>query len=616
MPNEDGRIAAPERAREPARAWPEILAAGAIAAAFCALVIWGIEWGLPSSTRSRLEGAAEQRVRQLPPELVQESWRVWGSRGRRAELAELFPRHIFNPIRSYHPDEYQVFKSLSNMRPGRLDFDPKNYIYPSLHTYLVGAALGVCGVLGVVRLERDIARYFAHPEELARMYLVGRGLTLLAAAGALLLLWRVGREMGRWTGLLAMGLLAAMPAFGIHSHHLTRDTLTALAAVGFFACCRRLAATEHPRWYDLAGAAAGLLAACQYFAAALWLLVPLAAWFRQRRENGPWRAVATGLAASLVLMVAVFALACPYHLLRADRFLADFGSETTHVSGGGLLARVASFAWFFHLPGMAPAMLTWPVVAAVALGIAWAVVRHDADDWLLLAWLAVWAAVVGLDGRAYSRYYVGLLPALALLGARGLAASWEVVRAAIPGIWLRRAAGGAALLAIIGPAAAVSWAWAELYGVENVRTVAGEWIHRTLPPGARIGVTQWPWQYEMPPLDPDRYRLVPLKASERGSPYDLPRLWRERPEYFVTSSIQCGPVPPPAGQVGEAATFWRFLFLSGELYHVIGRFEARHRFLGAELWRLPEDMRYVNPVIYVLERRTSEARADGKEAGA
>ena len=105
--------------------WHGRAAGGAVVAAFCALVLWGLGWGIPSQRRARLEGASAARVRNLAPEAVQESWRIWGSRGRRDDaVADLFPRDLFNPVRSYHPDEYQVFKSLSNMRPRKLDFDP------------------------------------------------------------------------------------------------------------------------------------------------------------------------------------------------------------------------------------------------------------------------------------------------------------------------------------------------------------------------------------------------------------------------------------------------------------------------------------------------------------
>ncbi|HPD15309.1 MAG TPA: hypothetical protein PLE19_10180 [Planctomycetota bacterium] len=584
----------------------EWVAAGLVLAAFCGLVLWGLAWGIPSTERARLDGSV-QRARELSPELLQKSWQIWGSRGRRSPVAEMYPRHLFNPLRSYHPDEYQVFKTLSNMRPGRLDFDPKNYIYPALHTYLVGAAEGICHLLGAVRIERNVGFYFDHPDELGRMYLVGRALTLLAAAGALAVSWRLGASMAPGVGLIAMGLLAAMPAFAVHSHHLTRDTLTALAALAFFGCCRRVARTGAARWFDFAGVAAGLCVGCQYFAAPLWVMVPLAGVLWYRREGDSKRALAGGVAASLVVMAAVFALTNPYHLLRADQFLADFSSETVHVAHGGPVDRALSLSWAMHLPEMLPSLVTWPVVVVIAVGVVWALVRRQADDWLLLAWVLVWAGVVGFDGRAYSRYYVGLLPALALIGARGLVATWGFLQRLVPIAWARMACAAAVLAVVFGWAGAMTFAWCELYATENVRTVAGEWIARHLPRGARIGVTEWPWQYEMPPLDPAKYRLVAMEDSPRQLPHDLQRLWHEKPDYFVTSNLQFGRMPGKGKPRNEAERFWQFL-LGGDAYRAAKEFSVPHRFLGADLMSLPEDLRYVNPIICVLERRVREAR--------
>jgi hypothetical protein len=45
------------------------------------------------------------------------------------------------------------------------------------------------------------------------------------------------------------------------------------------------------------------------------------------------------------------------------------------------------------------------------------------------------------------------------------------------------------LVAVLGPAAATSWAWARLYSRENVRTIAGAWIASNLPTGATLGMT-------------------------------------------------------------------------------------------------------------------------------
>jgi len=578
--------------------------------AFCGLVVWGLAWGVPGGKRSELEGTTEA-AKNLDAELLRRSWQTWGSRGRRSPIAESFPRHLFNPLRSYHPDEYQVFKSLATMSPGRLDFDPKNYIYPSLHAYLVGAALGVCHLAGLVHLERNLAYYFDHPDQMGRMYLVGRALSLLAAVGALALTWLAGRRLGRGAGVLAVVVLAAMPALCVHSHNLTRDTFTALATTLFFLSCLKLAREGTPLAYDLAGAAAGLCVAFQYFAAVLWVMIPLAGLLHrlsgttteEARAGGGWRTVAVGSGVALIVMAAVFALACPYHLLHADQFIADFRSETPHVTRG-LVSKALSLGWAVHLPRMLPALVGWPLTVAVGVGVAWALVRRSAGSWLLLAWLVLWAGVVGLDGRAYSRYYVGLLPCLALLSANGLVGLGGVARRL--GHWPHLAISAIALLALLAPTWVISWAWARLYSLENVRTIAGEWIRERVPAGARVGMTRWPWQFEMPPIDPRRYRLVILARTPEENPWDVVRLQRLRPDYFVTSSIEFGRIPA-SGAGDERGRFWHYLLASGQMYRVVAKFKVPHPLFGADLAAFPEDMRYVNPTILVLELRDRRA---------
>ena len=603
-----------------ARRWPQVATAALVAATFAALVLWGLAWGIPSRRRARLEGQPGA-LKDLPPELVSESWRHFGSRGRRTEQAAPFPRHLFNPVRSYHPDEYQVFKSLGHMDPTRLNFNPGNYIYPSLHTYLVGATLGVCWAGGLVKIERDIQYYFEHPGQMGRLYVVGRVLTLLAALATLAMVARTGGRgvagsqgrwsVGPWVGVVAAAVLAAMPALCVHSHHLTRDTCAALAAVLLFAACRRAADTGEAKWLDVAGGAAGLCAAFQYFAVVAWAMVPVAAWLHWRRTRSAWRGVAGRVAVSLLVMAAVFCLASPYHVLNLGQFVADFRSETSHVGAGGLLGRLSPLRIVPHLFRMMPAMLTWPLTVAVCLAIAVALARRERDDVLLLAWLVLWAGVVGFDGRSYSRYYVPLLPCLALLCARafgwGAAALGRVVRLRA----LHAALCVAALAALLAYPAAVSAAWARLYSRVNVRTLAGETIATEVPAGSRIGVTKWPWQFEMPPLDPQRYRLLVLEEPPPHDPHNLALLRRLKPRYVVTSSLQYGRMRETPVVRNDSDRFWHWLLVSGEDYVVWRPCHVGLRLFGREvdLAGYPEDMRYVNPEIVVLQLAVSDAVA-------
>ncbi len=367
------------------------------------------------------------------------------------------------------------------------------------------------------------------------------------------------------------------------------------------------------------------------------------------------------LVASFLVMAAVFGLACPYQVLNLSQVLADFGSETSHVASDGLFHRLVSFGWATHLVRMMPALVTWPMAVAAWAGMLLAVARRRDDDLLLLLWLALWAGVVGFDGRSYSRYYVPLLPALAFFAARGLGWAWgkwvprpssdlgvqgrtlkqelergtperiadrglrRVLRGRLAGrsqSAVRMALAALVLAVVLVPAAGMSWAWARLYSRENARTLAGAWIAEHIPAGASIGMTKWPWQFEMPPLNPARYRLAVLADSPEHSPYDLLRLAQLRPDYFVASSLQYGRVdmeeqPGVLDLRGapRAEFFWTMLLTAdASMYRpAVPPFEVPLTLLGRRIEPrdYPEDMQYVNPRILVLEPNETQASAEG-----
>jgi hypothetical protein len=144
-----------------------------------------------------------------------------------------------------------------------------------------------------------------------------------------------------------------------------------------------------------------------------------------------------------------------------------------------------------------------------------------------------------------------------------------------------------------------------------------------------VGVLTWPWQFELPPLDPQRYALVVLEEQGRRSPFDREYLERRGPVYFVTSSVQFGKIEKALTPKTDVERFWRFLLLDGAVYRVqrifgrgadewqgrdlIGRLRPVLEVFGREieLSQYPEDMQYVNPVIVVLEREAQEAVVSG-----
>jgi hypothetical protein len=281
---------------------------------------------------------------------------------------------------------------------------------------------------------------------------------------------------------------------------------------------------------------------------------------------------------------------------------ADFRSEVVHWTGAMLLARAMSFAWVPHLFGLLPAMFGYPLAALIGCGmvaaVCDAVARRDHLDLLVFAWLLPVWAVVGIDGRDYSRYYVIVAPVLALLSARGLVFVWRRSdQSALLRGWTKPAVIGIGAVSL-AYAVFLSTAWSNLFATLNVRTEAGMWIAQHVAPGSSMAMTKPSWQYEMPPIDRDRF-TISVTGEQVG------QLAASRAGYFVASSAQYGPVM--RDREGPAYEFWRAVLEGRTRYRPEKRWERRVRLGGIVLpagW-VPEDMTYVAPTI-LLYRREGE----------
>ncbi|HOL22758.1 MAG TPA: hypothetical protein PLQ41_07910, partial [bacterium] len=131
---------------------------------------------------------------------------------------------------------------------------------------------------------------------------------------------------------------------------------------------------------------------------------------------------------------------------------------------------------------------------------------------------------------------------------------------------------------------------------ENIRTEAGIWIKENIPAGSSIGVTEVPWQFQMPPFDYYVYRVV-------VTGYNTEELKKSQPDFFILSSFQA-PIPPyPMRLQKERVKFYKEFIESG-LYTEEKRFEKYPSFAGItyRFKTLPEDLIYLNPTIVVYRK--------------
>jgi len=583
--------------------WP-VSVAGLVAAG--GLLLWlvvpGLRWGLPSEERNRLtlgEDRSAWRAPEISSDEIEKPWEYYPDYVRGgSERKGRHPRSAFNVLRSYHPDEYVFLKSMPELR--RKLF-PGFFGWPALHFYVVGAALKISSWLGFATLmpgKVGMNFYFKNPEAMARLYEIGRIVTLLFAAGCIIVVWKAGgRLFGAEGGIAAALLLAATPLFTMNTRFLTADVpmLFWISLVLLFST--HILSGGGRKWYLLGGAALGLAAATRYQGALAAFLIAGAHGMRPLDVQGCRERIRAFFATKNLRLAAgisvlVFLACNPYIVLRPGQFSQEFLGEL-HGSRAPL-SRFLIDVLLFGGTGFG-IMYGAAIVAALLL----MVVRRDQVALFLFLGLGV-PALLLLAGRPVMARY--LMPVLLL---PVLAVAWAFATIHRRGMELNKPAtkvAGPILLVIpLLLAGLQSCAYSRLFTDPEMdtRTRAGQWITQDMPEGSSIGVVSEPWQFQLPPLNLSRHKIAILDPDKPEALFE-----RGTPDYVITSDLQF----PPVGSgdyplSAKAEEFWKEVREGGQTYSVAQRFEA-WPFGQKDLLRVgPHDMRYENPAIVISARR-------------
>ncbi len=581
-------------------------------------VLHGLQWGLPSETRNMLTmgpDRAQWKAPALSAGEAEDPWAAYPNFTRPdVKRSGSHARSAFNPIRSYHPDEYVILKSLSAMRPAELKLFPGFFAWPALQFYIVGGALKVSGWLGLVKLVSDINFYFQNPGEMARLYVVGRVVTLLFGLGAIFLAWMAGRKLlGEMGGAVAALLLAVTPLFAVNAHYLTADVpmlfwvlLTFYFSIGIMQRGRR-------RDYLLAGAALGLAAATRYQGAFAAMLILTAHMMRPSEGGGPdvvvgarhalpmrsrvGRLAAADLSIAALVSILVFLAINPYILSHFPKFVQELSDE--------LRGSANPQPWALSTFLSATAGLGIPFAMCV-LGAACLIVARKSREGLLILIGFGLPAVILLAGKpVMARYLMPVLPlavfavawAFCLVQRQALTRPKPSARAAAPLLL-------AALLLAIG---LQTYSFCRLFSDpdSDTRTLAGKVIASVVPDGATVGVLSAdggdPWQFELPPLNQRRCKILLV-------PPDPAALEAAGPDYFVCSDLQFPPLAVRGPLSEKEEQFRQTVLLGAGNYVVVQRFESWPPGWRALLAQGPHDMRYANPVIILSYRGRAEKK--------
>jgi hypothetical protein len=312
------------------------------------------------------------------------------------------------PAAPFEWDEVQFQRALD-------DYDvPAHSPHPPGYPAYVGAAQAVRALVG---------------DPLLALQTVG----VLAAAAALLLVWRFGRRNGELAAAAAAAaVLAAVPTFSFHANVGLSDVPG--AAAGVAAVAALAAAARDRRRLPPAAALAALAAGVRL--ALLPLMLPLAALVLWRAVRGrEWRALAASAVAALVVTDLIW---LPAMYASGPGFLEAWRTQSEYLQRVGVPQRlpVARLAWVLELwlvrpfgtPALAAAL--WVLVAAGGAlwwraGRRWlvAVSASAAGAYLL-------AGMFTLEAPVAVRYVLPAVPFLALIAGGVLAAPRGVARGA------------------------------------------------------------------------------------------------------------------------------------------------------------------------------------------
>lgn len=282
---------------------------------------------------------------------------------------------------------------------------------------------------GVGAFARSFSPFRAHPlllqtilagefSLLGRMSETAARMTVVAfGVGAVYATYLLGRRMyGVAVGLGAAAGLALMPYHVFISRQVLLDVPAGLAVLLAFAALYRYYGVETRRWLYLAGAMAGVACVIKetmiVFAPAALLYLAWAGLLRKTRFRDGVIALAL-----MGLMLAPFI---------GTRFVFT-GSD----AGGYIVYQLFRDpnhpVWYF--PVVLWIFVTPIAVLSVVGGFIYSCVRRDRAAKLLLSWLIVFGLFFQFWPTKLLPYTVILVPAMALIGARGVVEAIRAVRA-------------------------------------------------------------------------------------------------------------------------------------------------------------------------------------------
>jgi|GEM_PF-1493152 len=251
----------------------------------CCVHFWGLNWFTPSKQKNLQIFGTEEGIKKYLPEMLrlrqefyQETKQIYATldhdkiaekidevRGHHLKTKpfEVLPQTIvLDAARGYftgHGDERHTIVALSNINPLKFDFNPDEYAYGGFYFYSAGTILMLGKLLGFVSLPRDIYYYFFNPNEVSKMYILARLLSVLSIIPVILLLYFIVKLFwGRKAALLSTIFLSFSSLTIIYTHFAKPHIYSIFWILLGLYFCVKISSISQRKYYLYAGIAFGL----------------------------------------------------------------------------------------------------------------------------------------------------------------------------------------------------------------------------------------------------------------------------------------------------------------------------------------------------------------------
>jgi len=452
-----------------------------------------------------------------------------------------------------------TISSLAAMHPKSLDLNPRMFAYGGVYICGMGAVLGISDILGFTKIRKDIDFYFRQPEEMGKIFVVGRFVNVIFSLLTMLVVFLLARKCFNVnTAVLSVLFYAVCPAI-IFQSHIMKPYIIA----NFFALLslyysimlaqddttepHRLKSVEPPssanaspkhppqsigglpfshlssdivrgiqrrraKNYILAGLFAGLSAATTP-AYALIIIAPLTAFIITQNKS------ALNLLYGLLAGTLIFFITNPYWLINCKEVLQEMlASGKFYRAGGG-----GTFLIFFvsQLPQALPSGLLFICIA----GLVYAGFLWRKRDVIFIFSIIIPLVIFGWLTKNQelsmhnTRFLLPWLTMLLIIGAR-------FVDSLLRNSYVKP------IIILLVFVCFIQVSMASAICTDNfvmdsssnsTRLQAGKWINSNIPAKSVIGTNNMPEPAHFPPFNFSNYKIVILRN------YSI----KQWPEYYV-----------------------------------------------------------------------------------